>query len=117
MKNHAAKYVVTLAALLAAAAGIALGSGGLAAAEPNEKTYEPHPKTIVEVTGDKWNGFGIHYYDGTEDFPPTNSEAKAECSEYSTRLERVKCRTEVRVWYRDLGDLKRSINYQQSLRK
>jgi hypothetical protein len=101
------KYAVTLAALTFA--GLALGSGGLAAAEPDEKT-------IVEVTGDKYNGFGIHHYDGTAEFPPTNSEARAECSEYDTRLARVKCRTEIRVWYRDLGEMKRAINYQQALR-
>ena len=111
------KYAVTLAALTLA--GIALGSGGLAAADQDkqEKPYVPHPKTIVEVTGDKYNGFGIHHYDGSAEFPPTNSEARAECSEYDTRLARVVCRKEVRVWYSALGDLKRSINYQQSLRK
>jgi hypothetical protein len=113
--NHSVKYAGALVALLAFG-GLALGSGGLAAAESPD-TYVPHPKTIVEVTGDKYDGFSIFYYDGTEQFPPTNSEAKAECSEYDTRLERVKCRTEVRVWYRDLGDLKRAINYQQSLNK
>ncbi|HWM73911.1 MAG TPA: hypothetical protein VNQ53_09230 [Nocardioides sp.] len=122
MKKHAAKYAVTLAAL--AFAGLALGSGGLAAADPSgtptapdAAPYVPHPKTIVEVQGDKWNGFSIFRYDGSADFPPTNSEAKAECSEYDTRLDRVRCRTEVRVWYTDLGDLKRSINYQQALRR
>ncbi len=110
------KYAVSLVALTFA--GLALGSGGLAAAEPDEqeKPYVPHPKTIVEVTGDKYNGFGIHHYDGTAEFPPTNSEARAECSEYDTRLARVKCRTEIRVWYRDLGEMKRAINYQQALR-
>ena len=108
------KYAVTLAAL--AFAGLALGSGGLAAADRTSRTsaYVPHPKTIVEVTGDKANGFAIHHYDGSAEFPPTDSEARAECSEYDTRLARVRCRTEVRVWYRDLGDLKRAINYQQS---
>lgn len=108
------KHLVTLTALIAVA-GVALGTGGLAAAEPSSTAADP--RTIVEVTGDKWNGFEIYRLDGTEEFPPTNSEAKAECSEYDTRLERVRCRTEVRVWYRDLGDLKRAINYQQSLRK
>jgi hypothetical protein len=69
------------------------------------------------VTGDKANGFSIWHYDGSSDFPPTDSEARAECSEYDTRIGRVRCRTEVRVWYSALGDLKRSINYQQSLQK
>ncbi len=105
----------TAAATLIAATvgGALLALGGGAAADPIDPRapYVPHDKTIVKVTGDKWNGFGIHRYDGTADFPPTSSEAKAECGEYSTRLERVKCRTEVRVWYGDLGDMKRSINY------
>jgi hypothetical protein len=114
MKNHFAKHALTLVAL--ALAGLALGSGGLAAAEPNEGAYEPHPRTIVEVTGNKLDGFEIYRYDGTAEFPPTDSEALAECSEYATRVERVRCRTEVRVWYRDLRDLKRAINYQQALR-
>ena len=127
MKKHA----ITLAALSLAA--LAVGSGGLAAADSGGSggsgsavgaaaewvgaAYQPHPKTIVEVAGDKANGFSIHRYDGTSDHPPTDSEARAECSEYDTRVARVRCRTEVRVWYSALGDLKRSINYQQSLRK
>ena len=121
------KHGITLVAL--AFAGLALGSGGLAVAATADPdgaaadtgrvgtSYEPHPKTIVEVKGDKANGFSIHRYDGSSDFPPTDSEARAECSEYDTQVARVRCRTEVRVWYRDLGDLKRSINHQQSLQQ
>ena len=107
------KQALTLMAL--AFAGVAIGSGGLAVADGS--SHEPHPKTIVEVAGDKANGFSIFHYDGTAEFPPTDSEARAECSEYDTRVARVRCRTEVRVWYSALGDLKRSINYQQSLQK
>ena len=107
MKKHA----LTLVAL--AFAGLALGSGGLAVADAT--SHEPHPKTIVEVGGDKANGFSIYRYDGTAEFPPTDSEARAECSEYDTRVARVRCRTEVRVWYSALGELKRSINYQQAM--
>ena len=107
------KQSLTLVAL--ALAGLALGSGGLAVADGAR--HEPDPKTIVEVGGDPANGFSIYYHDGTSEFPPTDSEALAECSEYDTRVARVRCRTEVRVWYRDLGDLKRSINYQQALQK
>ena len=117
MKKPAVTSAVTLAAL--AFAGLALGSGGLAAADPSgaeAAPYVPHAKTIVEVKGDKKNGFAIFRYDGSADFPPTDSEARAECNEYDTRVARVRCRTEVRVWYSALGDLKRSINYQQSLR-
>lgn len=107
------RFAALVVLIGAAVVGALLVLGGGAAAEPTEPRapYVPHDKTIVKVTGDKWNGFGIHRYDGTADYPPTSSEAKAECSEYSTRLERVRCRTQVRVWYRDLGDMKRSINY------
>ncbi|WP_435745438.1 hypothetical protein [Nocardioides sp. SYSU DS0663] len=87
----------------------AAGSGGASAA-----TYEPHPSTIVEITGDKLHGFEIYRYDGTEQFPPVDSEARAECRGYDTQVLRVRCRTEVRTWYRDLGEMKRAINYAQS---
>ena len=60
--------------------------------------------TIVDIRGDAANGFEIHHYDGSSLFPPTDSEALAECNEYATRLARVRCRVEVRTWYRDLGD-------------
>ncbi len=116
MHKPAVMSVVTLAAL--AFGGVVLGSGGLAAADPSgveAAPYVPHAKTIVEVKGDKKNGFEIFRYDGSADFPPTDSEARAECNEYDTRVARVRCRTETRVWYSALGDLKRSINYQQSL--
>ena len=116
MHKPAVMPLVTLAAL--ALAGALLGSGGLAAADPSgpeAAPYVPHAKTIVEVKGDKANGFEIFRYDGTADFPPTDSETRAECNEYDTRVARVRCRTEARVWYSALGDLKRSINYQQSL--
>lgn len=113
------KYVALLALAFAGLfAGLALGSGGLAAAHSaGHERYVPHPKTIVEVTGDKLNGFEVWHYDGSSDNPPTDSEARAECAEYDTQVARVRCRTEVRVWYSALGDLRRSINYQQSLLK
>ncbi len=76
---------------------------------------QPHPKTIVKVTGDAANGFGIHYFDGTADFPPTDSEARAECSEYDTRVERVRCRTQVRTWYYALADTQATIRYYKAL--
>ncbi len=76
--------------------------------------WAPPGNTIIEVTGDKANGFEILRYDGTSLHPPTDSEAKAECGEYDTRVARVRCRTEVRTWYRDLRDLKRALRYANS---
>jgi len=108
------KHLLIVAAVLVAVAGLGVGTADLATADPPPSDV-PHPKTIVEVTGDRANGFGIHRYDGSAEFPPTSSEARAECSEYDTRVDRVRCRTETRVWYTALGELKRSIDYTQSL--
>ncbi|MCW2813292.1 MAG: hypothetical protein JWN84_747 [Nocardioides sp.] len=100
MKTLLLLPVLLLAALVALLTGPA--SAG-PSAPPAERPV------IVEVEGDKANGFGIHHADGSAIFPPTDSEAAAECSEYDTRLARVRCRVEVRTWYRDLGDLQRSL--------
>ncbi|MBS43067.1 MAG: hypothetical protein CMH83_07915 [Nocardioides sp.] len=64
---------------------------------------------IVSVGGDAANGFDLRYADGSSLHPPTSSEALAECSAYDGRLDRVKCRVRFRTWYRDLGDLQRSL--------
>jgi hypothetical protein len=100
-----------LALLLAAVtlAGGALGSAVAADATMKKKVWTPPGDTIVKITGDAANGFGIHHYDGSEQFPPTNSEALAECGEHGTEVARVRCRTEVRTWYRDLKATKRAI--------
>ncbi|WP_296606910.1 hypothetical protein [Nocardioides sp.] len=97
-------------ALLSAVAAIAFACGGFAAAAV-AAVDEPPGDTIVDVTGDAANGFEIAYYDGTGAYPPTDSEAAAECSEYDTRVARVRCRTEVRTWYRDLADLQQALDY------
>jgi hypothetical protein len=101
--------VRSLVALLAAAvAGLAVvGVASLATAAPAEH-QAPRP-VIVDITGDAANGFGVHYADGSEVFPPTDSEARAECQEYDTRIARVKCWIKVATWYRDLADFKRSL--------
>lgn len=98
-----------VAALLALAAGLVLGSGLGAVAAPSSERAPADRPVIVEVEGDAANGFGIHYSDGSALFPPTDSEMLAECSEYDTRIARVKCRVKDRTWYRDLGDLQRSL--------
>lgn len=110
MKN----VIAALLAALLAGLGLVLGCLGLAAAAPDRGAYVPPGDTIVEITGDKIHGFTIRHYDGTEISPPTDSEARAECTEYDTEVGRVRCRTEVRVWYRDLAQTKRALNYAQS---
>ncbi len=93
-----------------ALAGLVLGLvGGTGVAFASE--LEPEPDTIVRVEGDAANGFGIHYYDGTSIYPPTDSEARAECGEYDTRVARVRCRTQVRQWYRDLTHFKVALDW------
>jgi hypothetical protein len=82
---------------------------GLGAAPAVSDPAGPPPDTIVAVAGDAANGFDISYADGTSIHPPTDSEAMAECSEYDTRVDRVRCRTEVRTWYRDLADLQQAL--------
>ena len=73
--------------------------------------WEPPPKTIVKVRGTAAGGFTVRYYDGTAAYPPTLSEAMAECEEYAAEVERVRCRTAVRVGYRYLGRIKRSLRW------
>jgi hypothetical protein len=97
----------TLLAIGLTGAGLGAEVVTTAAAAPEE----PAGDTIVAVTGDQANGFEIEYYDGTSRYPPTDSEARAECGEYDKRVDRVRCRTEVRVWYRDLGDLQQALDW------
>ncbi|HET7196343.1 MAG TPA: hypothetical protein VFI99_15260 [Nocardioides sp.] len=96
------RYLVGVAV---GAVALVVGSVGTALALPAE-TWVPPGDTIVRVTGNAEEGFGIEHYDGTGLFPPTLSEALAECGEYDTKVARVRCRAEVRTWYRDLADIK-----------
>lgn len=92
-----------------AALGLALSAAVLPHVTASAPTAEPPADTVVSVTGDAENGFEIEYYDGTGEYPPTASEARAECAEYDTRIERVRCRTEVATWYRDLAVLQQAL--------
>lgn len=105
MKKYVAGVAVAAVALVAGSVGTALASSTRTAGS------EPPGDTIVSVTGDAANGFGIEFYDGSALFPPTDSEARAECGEYDTRIERVRCRVEVRTWYRDLADLQQALHW------
>lgn len=71
----------------------------------------PPGDTIVDITGDAANGFEIRHYDGSTLYPPTDSEALAECGEYDRRVARVRCRTEVRTWYRDLAATQQALDW------
>lgn len=93
--------------LVAVAAGTVFG-GGMAFAGT---TWTPPGDTITRITGTKASGFTIEHVDGSVLFPPTHTEATAECGEYDTRLARVRCRVRVRTWYDALGATKRAIRY------
>ncbi|MEP9381797.1 hypothetical protein [Nocardioides sp. KR10-350] len=82
-----------------------------AADAPRRIVAAPPPATIVRITGTAADGFGIKHYDGSWDYPPTTSEALAECEGYDTRVDTVRCRVQTRVWYRDLGRTKRAIDW------
>ncbi len=105
---------------LLTALGLGLGLTGLASASGDHGAQQALARdrpVIVAVSGDAANGFEITYADGSGLFPPTDSEARAECSEYDTRVARVRCRVGVRTWYRDLGDLQRSLAYVEGHRR
>ena len=103
MKRYFAGVAVGVVALV-------VGSVGTALAMPGER-WVPPGDTIVRVTGNAEQGVGIQHYDGSAEFPPTDSEARAECGEHDTRVDRVRCRTEVRTWYRDLADLQQALDW------
>ncbi|GAA4823435.1 hypothetical protein ACFQ0K_16800 [Nocardioides caeni] len=104
-----ARHLWPILGLLAGSVG-AIGVSVLtpAGASSPQQALAERP-IIVGVEGDAANGFGIDHADGTSLYPPTDSEAIAECGEYDTRAQRIRCRVEVRTWYRDLGDLQRSL--------
>jgi len=111
MRKYVASVIVAAVAMVAAGVGTALAQGGSAPAR-----WVPPDDTIVKVTGNAEEGFGIEHYDGTALFPPTDSEARAECLEYDKRIQRVRCRTEVRVWYRDLAATKNALRWARQSR-
>lgn len=102
--------VLVVGALLGAlvAAGVAAADTGAG----REGRLRPPPgDTIVGVEGDAANGFTVHHYDGHTLSPPTWSEARAECGEYHSTIDRIRCRVEVRTWYRDLADLRQALDW------
>ena len=107
--EHAKRFTKPLAFALVAAFAAVLVAVAAFPADAARHRWQPPPDTITRVEGDKANGFTVHYFDGTSISPPTDSEARAECSEYDTRVQRVRCRTEVRVWYAALGDTQQAL--------
>ena len=105
---HLRGLLAVLAALAVLLAGGGLAWSADAADDP------PGGATIVDVRGDRETGFVIEHYDGTRAYPPTLSEGLAECAEYARRIEHVRCRVALRVWYRELGRLKRALDYAHS---
>jgi hypothetical protein len=101
MKNLFVLVVASVVAALGCGLGVAAVAGG----------GSPPADTIVAVTGGAANGFRIRHYDGTTQYPPTDSEARAECGEYDRPVDRVRCRVQVRTWYRDLADLKQALDW------
>jgi hypothetical protein len=95
-------------ALVAAVAAALLATGAVGAAADGRA---PAPDTIVRITGNPAEGFGIEHYDGSSTFPPTNTEALAECREYPAAVGRARCRVKVKTWYRDLVETKKALRY------
>lgn len=111
----------TAAVLLAVLAAGGLAVGGLAAsaaADPPTTLIDPYvppADTIVLVEGDAANGFGVQHYDGSWEFPPTDSETLAECNEYDRRVQRIRCRVSTRTWFHALAGFKETTLYYRSL--
>lgn len=104
------RFLTAVTVALAVLGGVGVGSA-VAGSDGAAPTWVPPHDTIVKVTGNADDGFGIHHYDGSVLYPPTDSEARAECLEYDARRDRVRCRTEVRTWYADLADLKIALKW------
>ncbi len=109
-RSRVRTVVLLLAGLVLVGTGTAVGAVGAAAGAPAER-WVPPGDTIVGVSGSALDGFTVSRYDGSKLFPPTGSEARAECGELDRRIARVRCRVEVATWYRDLGDLKLSLRW------
>lgn len=109
--GSATRTVAVLVATVVVLAGGAAAGAGFAG-----RSWVPPDDTITSIRGTKMDGFQIQYYDGSRLFPPTSSEAIAECGEYHDRLTRVRCKVAVRTWYSALGDTKRALRYARTHR-
>jgi hypothetical protein len=110
MRRYVASVLTAVVALVAGTVGTALAVTGTAGG------WVPPDDTIVEIRGDAANGFAIRHYDGSALFPPTFSEARAECLEYDTQVQRVRCRTQTRTWYHDLAQTQTALRWARQSR-
>lgn len=102
------KHVLTITA---AAAILTAGGGAAAWATVDDP---PAASTIVDVSGDRDHGWTIEHYDGTVSYPPTFSEAKAECNEYHREANRKRCAGQLHTRNHFLWEMKRSLNWARS---
>ncbi len=96
-----------------AAAAVALCLVGAGTSGAAGVPQAPVPGTIVAVYGDAANGFEVAYADGSAEYTTTWSEARAECSEYDRRVQRVRCRVSVRTRYAGLAATRDALAYQE----
>ncbi|MSZ75654.1 MAG: hypothetical protein F2667_00935 [Actinobacteria bacterium] len=72
---------------------------------------EPAPDTVVRVTGDAQNGFGILHYDGTSEFTARQGVAIDECNTFPAKIGRARCRVHVKTRYAELAALKQALKW------
>lgn len=101
--------VLALVPVALLSASVSIGGAGRSVA--SVALWAPPPDTIVRITGNAADGFGVFFYDGRALFPPTRSEAVAECGEHDTAVARARCVAEVRTWYRDLVATRKAMRY------
>ncbi|RHW27190.1 hypothetical protein D0Z08_11045 [Nocardioides immobilis] len=114
MSDLVLRRIAALLLALLAVGGLAASAAADPAATLTEP-YVPPADTIVHVEGDAANGFSIEHYDGSWEFPPTDSETTAECNEYDRLVRRIRCRVSTRTWYRALAGFRETTDYYRSL--
>lgn len=101
--------------LASAVAGLVAGGllVGVAHAGPAVRAAapEPAPDTVVRVTGDAQNGFGILHYDGTSEFTARQGVAIDECNTFPAKIGRARCRVHVKTRYAELAALKQALKW------
>jgi hypothetical protein len=104
-----ATFRAALGAGLGTTASMLILVAGSAGAD--EVGWVPRDDTVTAVTGSRGSGFHVTYFGRPDAYLPTQSESVAECGEYHREVRRVRCRVEVRTWYRDPAGTRRAIRY------